>query len=224
MSVQQDKFKEIADAIRGKTNSTDKIKPSEFASKVNDVYEAGKAEGTEHFNQLVEGTYSGAIDNDKVTRVKQYCFASCRSITSINLPNVTQVDAYGFLSCEQVTSINLPSVTNLGTLAFRLCLRVTHIDLGAPAQIQASTFQDCSRLVTVIIRTPTLAPLANTNAFANCHHFLGTTHSAYNPTGAKDGYVYVPKALVDSYKTATNWVTYADQIRAIEDYPEITGG
>ena len=42
MSVQQDKFKEIADAIRGKTNSTDKIKPSEFASKVNDVYEAGK--------------------------------------------------------------------------------------------------------------------------------------------------------------------------------------
>lgn len=188
------------------------------------VYEAGKAKGTEHFNQLVEGTYSGALESNEVTRVKQYCFASCRAITSVNLPNVTQVDAYGFLSCEQVTSANLPSVTNLGTLAFRLCLRVTFINLGAPAQIQASTFQDCSRLVTVIIRTPTLAPLANTNAFANCHHFLGTTHSSYNPTGAKDGYIYVPKALLDSYKTATNWVTYADQIRAIEDYPEITGG
>ena len=38
------------------------------------------------------------------------------------------------------------------------------------------------------------------------------------------GYVYVPSALVNSYKSATNWSTYADQIRAIEDYPDITGG
>ena len=47
MSVQQVKFKEIADAIRVKTNSTDKIKPSEFAGKVDEVYEAGKTEGIE---------------------------------------------------------------------------------------------------------------------------------------------------------------------------------
>jgi hypothetical protein len=38
------------------------------------------------------------------------------------------------------------------------------------------------------------------------------------------GYIYVPAALVDSYKAATNWSTYAEQIRAIEDYPEICGG
>jgi hypothetical protein len=38
------------------------------------------------------------------------------------------------------------------------------------------------------------------------------------------GYVYVPRALVDTYKAATNWSAYASQIRAIEDYPEITGG
>lgn len=47
MSVQQVKFKEIADAIREKTNGTDKIKPSEFAGKVDEVYEAGKAKGIE---------------------------------------------------------------------------------------------------------------------------------------------------------------------------------
>ena len=35
---------------------------------------------------------------------------------------------------------------------------------------------------------------------------------------------YVPTSLVDTYKSATNWSTYAEQIRAIEDYPEITGG
>ena len=37
------------------------------------------------------------------------------------------------------------------------------------------------------------------------------------------GYIYVPATLVDTYKAATNWSTYANKIRAIEDYPEITG-
>jgi len=35
---------------------------------------------------------------------------------------------------------------------------------------------------------------------------------------------YVPASLVEAYKSATNWSTYAERILAIEDYPEITGG
>lgn len=35
---------------------------------------------------------------------------------------------------------------------------------------------------------------------------------------------YVPSTIVDGYKSETNWSTYAAQIRAIEDYPEICGG
>ena len=35
---------------------------------------------------------------------------------------------------------------------------------------------------------------------------------------------YVPTSLVEAYKSATNWSACAEQIRAIEDYPEITGG
>jgi hypothetical protein len=34
----------------------------------------------------------------------------------------------------------------------------------------------------------------------------------------------VPKSLVDAYKTAENWSTFANQIRAIEDYPEVLEG
>lgn len=49
MSIQQEKFKEIADAIREKTNGTDKIKPSEFAGKVDEVYEAGKKSEYDRF-------------------------------------------------------------------------------------------------------------------------------------------------------------------------------
>jgi hypothetical protein len=32
------------------------------------------------------------------------------------------------------------------------------------------------------------------------------------------GYIYVPRTLVNSYKTATNWSVYANQFRALEDY------
>ena len=45
MSVQQQKFKEIADKIREKTGETDLIKPSDFASKIDDVYTAGQNAG-----------------------------------------------------------------------------------------------------------------------------------------------------------------------------------
>jgi hypothetical protein len=50
--------------------------------------------------------------------------------------------------------------------------------------------------------------------------------NAFNNTPIKSGtgYIYVPATLIDSYKSATNWSTYAAQFRAIEDYPEICGG
>ncbi len=49
MSVQQQKFKEIADAIRTKTGEADLIKPSDFADKVNDVFNAGKLDERDTF-------------------------------------------------------------------------------------------------------------------------------------------------------------------------------
>ena len=39
----------------------------------------------------------------------------------------------------------------------------------------------------------------------------------------EEGYVYVPKSLEAAFKVATNWSTYAGQIRAIEDYPSVCG-
>ena len=48
--------------------------------------------------------------------------------------------------------------------------------------------------------------LSNTSAFNSTPITFGT------------GYIYAPRALVDSYKAATNWSTYADQICALEDY------
>lgn len=62
----------------------------------------------------------------------------------------------------------------------------------------------------MILRSPTMCTIVHTNAFT------GT------PIASGTGYIYVPSALVDTYKT--KWSAFANQIRAIEDYPEICGG
>ena len=49
-----------------------------------------------------------------------------------------------------------------------------------------------------------MASLTGTNAFQ----------------GASNAIIYVPDALVNDYKAATNWSTYADRIKGISELPE----
>ena len=85
-------------------------------------------------------------------------------------------------------------------------------------RIDTLAFESCYILTAVILRSEIVCNLVNTAAFLDCYHLLGTVNKTYNPDGLKDGYIYVPASLVDSYKTATNWTTFADQFRALEDY------
>ena len=120
---------------------------------------------------------------------------------------VGKIGTHAFSRCSNLTSVDFPAVTSIGTQAFVYCTNLTSVDLGAVTSIGLSAFSSCSSLNTLIIRnTSQVCTLDSTNAIS------GTV------------YIYVPAALVDSYKTASNWKNYATNIRAIEDYPEICGG
>jgi hypothetical protein len=54
MSVQQEKFKAIADKIREKTGTEDLIKPNDFVNKIDDVYEAGIEAGKKNFMAIYQ--------------------------------------------------------------------------------------------------------------------------------------------------------------------------
>lgn len=183
-----------------------------------------------------------------VTTVGQYAFEGCKitEITSSNFPNLTTLDQHSFRTCQSVTHVNLPKVTAVAQYAFNTCQYVKEVRFDkatstgnrsfvANSRLEKAvfpslksmaglTFYQCYSLKAVILASETMCTLASTDAFNQCYHFLGTVNGTWNPNGDKDGYIYVPAALVDSYKAATNWSTYASQIRAIEDYPEITGG
>lgn len=135
-----------------------------------------------------------------------------RTISGAYVNNtVTSIGRYGLSNCVKLTSVVLPAVQVTNANAMLGCSALTQADFSNLQHIQHSTFYGDKKFATLIIRTQAVAKLDATSAFKDTLIASGK------------GYVYVPSALVGSYKTATNWSTYANQIRAIEDYPDITG-
>ena len=135
-----------------------------------------------------------------------------RTISGAYVNNtVTIIGRYGLSNCTKLTSVVLPAVQITNANAMLSCSALTKADFSNLQHIQHSTFYGDKKFATLIIRTQAVAKLDATSAFKDTLIASGK------------GYVYVPSALVDSYKSATNWSTYANQIRAIEDYPDITG-
>ena len=172
--------------------------------------------------------------DNRITSIGEYTFYNCANMTKIDLPNVISVGVFSFYGCSAVQTINLPVAVEIGNYAFyneyamesiyipvatslgkssiRYCTSLPKIDLPKAMFIDTYAFYNCSALTAVILRSPTMCELASTNVFGNMPISQGT------------GYIYVPKALVSTYIAGTNWSAFADQIRAIEDYPDITGG
>lgn len=145
----------------------------------------------------------------KADTINTYAFTES-GIKKAYFPNWAQITGYTFVSCQQLESVYLPKATESYTTAFSNCPALTRVDLPVVRNINTRLFQNCRALTTLILRNASqVVTLASTNAFSGSGIATGT------------GYVYVPQALIEEYKTATNWATFAAQLRAIEDYPEI---
>lgn len=152
-----------------------------------------------------------SIDLPVAASINNGAFSHCTGLTSINVPEALSIDSGAFSYCSGLTSVTLPKVSTVATNVFSYCSALEKVDIAKAVYIDTYAFFFCSKLTAVIIRTATVPNLANVNAFAS------------TPIKSGTGYIYVPSALVAGYKTSTNWSTYADQIRAIEDYPDICG-
>lgn len=164
------------------------------------------------------------VEAPLATSMGENAFYGCTALTKADYPLVACVNTYCFYNCQGLVDVNFPAATAVYGTAFRGCVKLEKLDFPLVTSILSNAFYNCHSLTALILRSGTMATLANKNALNYCYHFLGTVNATYNPDGLKDGYIYVPADLVDSYKAATNWSTHADQIRAIEDYPDITGG
>ena len=153
-----------------------------------------------------------SVDFPNVTSVGSFAFNGCSALTTVNLPLVEEMGTYAFYSNRALESIHIPLVRELGKSTFYGCTKLTSIDLTAVISIDTKAFYNCSSLEVVILRSETACELLDTNIFDGTPIIDGT------------GYIYVPSALVETYRSGTNWSAIADSIRTIEDYADITGG
>lgn len=153
-----------------------------------------------------------SFDFPKLKEASPYCFRYRSSVENFNLPEVEIIGDYCFRGCSGVKEMVFPKLTTIGDNAFRGCIQLEKLDILGGNQIEAGALRECSNLQAFIIRsTNNITQLTSSGIFSSSSILSGT------------GYIYVPAALLEEYKAATNWVSVAGQIRAIEDYPDICG-
>jgi hypothetical protein len=140
--------------------------------------------------------------NSDVTIIGDNAFYYCTSLKSIQIPNsVTSIREGAFCNCSSLSSIEIPnSVTSIGEYAFADCSSLTSIEIpNSVIYIGYEAFCWCSSLTSVYIKSIT-PPTLGYNVFSN---------------NAPNRKIYVPRASLNAYKTASGWSNYAD---AIEPY------
>lgn len=147
-----------------------------------------------------------------VTSIGQYSFASCKNIETFTATgSITTFGTYTFTGASadhkmMVREIHLP---NLGTsialnlnfgsaTAANACQYLEVCDIGKAKSIAANTFANCYKLQTLIMRRTSVTTCANVSAFLN------TPIRGRNSLTAQ---IYVPSALIESYKAANVWKT-----------------
>ena len=149
------------------------------------------------------------VDDPTVTfQLPSYLFNGCSQLIDVDLPdNVPYLDYYCFANCYSLRSITLPStITSIKLNCFANCRALQEIDIpSAVTTIESSAFSSCLSLEKLIIRNTNAVVTASGDLFAGSTIASGT------------GYIYVPDALVDSYKEATNWSTYSAQIKGLSE-------
>ena len=161
-------------------------------------------------DSIIQRTIVEFKDN-VLNTVGKYAFYNCKKLVNVEMPMAKSIEQSAFDGCSALGSVYFPALTSFTTYAFRGCSALPRADFPSLTTIGQYAFHYCSSLEKLILRKEAVCTLYG---------------AAFNESAIAKGigYVYVPKSLVAAYKEATNWSAVADQIRAIEDYPEITGG
>lgn len=138
---------------------------------------------------------------DGITRIRMYALQGCRKIKDVQIPTrVTKIEQQMLSSCAGLRSCKVPNgVTEIAQYAFAYCETLASLTIpSGVTTIGARAFSGCYGMRYYDFSNHTSIPtLANTDAFTGI---------------PADCEIRVPAALVDEWKAATNWATYADQI------------
>lgn len=180
-----------------------------------------------------------SVDCPNVTSIGDSAFYSCSALTNVNLDweSITSLSGNTFYGCSALSTpiefsgvetisggssfansgfveLRFPKLTS--AIAYNALYggylgKLEKVYVGGTCTFGSMTFNNQTHLNTVILASNEICTAQSSNLFTS------------TPIASGTGYIYVPQALIEQYKVATNWATFANQFRAIEDYPEICG-
>lgn len=183
--------------------------------------------GSNKLPQVVNKTVTEITADDLTgaTKIGEYAFYDCSSLTSVMIPNgIATIGTCAFKLCTNLQYVKIgDDVTELKNEAFYNCRSLSVLEIGNGLKTIGQTslyncpvtelvlpqsFEEfsiyaiygCSNLATVTIKATT-PPVVQASSFASS-----------NPNRIK---FYVPAASVEAYKSATNWSAFASHIFAI---------
>lgn len=161
---------------------------------------------------LITNTAIDKFYDTQITTITNSNVFKSANIGVINMPNVKSIGYQGFYGCK-ATEIRFTGLQTFsqGSTFMSMPNLVKAVFGTSCSSLPNQCFNSCSKLATLVLP---YNGVVNINATSNNGSLMNSAIA--NGTG----YVYVPSAQVDNYKANSNWSAYANQIRAIEDYPD----
>ena len=217
---EEESIKTIADSIRSKTGSTDKLKLADMPSKIDGI-------DLETYQKIIDRTIT-EVNLPNLTSVGTYGFNNCTALTEVNLPNLTSVGAYGFNSCINLVKLVMPTVETID--GYSVFNRVGYdikddainsiLDFGTNLKsIKCSSQTYNSWVKHIVIRTTTV-PDGFKWPVIQAPRLYGFTKD-YSGSRKADGWFYCPRASMSAYSSALYYSSSLDgrsRMRALEDY------
>lgn len=203
----------------------------QHSSKLSDIYfpkvtKIGSyAFATSPLESITDNTFPSLTDGSgeyNFTNAKNISLSNLRVISpqafkngkleTASFPAATSVNQNAFEGNKALTDIHLPLATKFHGNVFNGCISLTKASFPSLSELGNGAFYGCSALRILVLSNTSMVRITYSNALTN---------TPFDSAGV-GGYIIVPSALIDSYKTATNWSTYYGYgnmtFLAIEDY------
>lgn len=228
---------DIADAIREKKGTTEKINPQDFSDEIRGIESGGgdavvgedlnfidnTGEGFRLLGNVVveEGVtllQAGAYQSSGIksislpsslVRLNDSCFNNCKKLKKIHIPDSVEYIGGSCFYASTIEELNLPkSLTYLGNAAMQ----------NSPLKVPLIVPKGLTTLNNGVFGGP--AKFSPYISFFD--HEVVPTMTNVNVFSGLACNIYVPDALYDEWIVATNWATYASRIVKASEFVEPT--
>ena len=193
---------DIADAIREKKGSSEKVNPQDFASEIRSIEGGGETTEVYVFGETMIDA-GGGVHTVKKVRVadgvqKVGGYRGNYSIEYIEIPDsVSVIVSTAFYGMASLKELVLPeAVSAISASMCYNCVALERVECkGNIVQIYGSSLSYCGIMNELLMTNNTVVP----------------TLRAVNALGYNPCKIVIPDNLYDEWITATNWVSYGPE-------------